>query len=121
MNMVQVSKEVIILHLMEHGFLNEERFAKSFARGKFNIKKWGKQRITSELKAKDISDYNIKEALKEIADEDYLDTFNSLAEKRFIAITETNKYKKRKKIADYLLYRGWESTLVYQKVTELVP
>lgn len=121
MNMIAVSKEVILLHLMEHDFLNEERFAKSFSRGKFRIKKWGKQRITQELKQRNISSYNIKTALKEISDDDYSDTFNKLADKRLLEIKETDKYKKRKKLADYLLYRGWESSLVYEKALELIP
>lgn len=119
-NMIPETHDIIIVHLIEHDFLNEERFSKSFARGKFRIKKWGKQRIVRELKFRDISSYNIKTALKEINEDDYLDTFNSLAEKRVIAIKETNIYKKRKKLADYLLYRGWESDLIYKKVNELI-
>jgi len=121
LNMIPEAREVIIVHLIEHNFLNEERFSKSYARGKFRIKKWGKQRITRELKFRNISAYNIKSALKEINDADYSDTFNKLAEKRFEQIKETNKFKKRKKLADYLLYRGWESQLVYAKVSELIP
>lgn len=113
-------RELILLSLMKDNFLNEERFAKSFARGKFRIKKWGKQRIVRELKFKDISDYNIKTALKEIDEQDYLATFDDLAEKRLKQITETDIYKKRKKLADYLLYRGWESNLVYTKINELI-
>ena len=117
--MIPEAIAVIIVHLLEHNFLNEERFSKSFARGKFRIKKWGKVRIIRELKFRDISAYNIKSALKEIDENDYLETFNALSEKKFEAITETNPYKKKKKIADYLLYRGWESSLVYAKVNEL--
>ena len=57
--MIPEAKEKILLHLMRHDFLNEERFSKSFARGKFRIKHWGKQRIIRELKIKNISSYNI--------------------------------------------------------------
>lgn len=120
MKMTSKEKEVIILHLLEHDFLNEERFSEAFARGKFNIKKWGKVRIVRELKSKRITSYNINQALKEINDTEYYNTFNTLAEKKLAQITEKNIYKKRKKLADYLLYRGWESTLVYNKVSELV-
>ena len=121
LNMIPEARDLIIVHLIEHNFLNEERFSKSYARGKFRIKKWGIQRITRELKFRNISAYNIKSALKEIDTDEYFDTFNDLAKKRFNAIKETNKYKKRKKLADYLLYRGWESNLVYAKVKELIP
>ena len=119
MSMIPEAREKIILHLMEHNFLNEERFAKSFARGKFRIKKWGKQRIVRELKFKGISKYNIESALKEISEVNYLNTLNELAEKKFNSITEVNIYKKKKKLTDYLLYRGWESHLVYEKVNSL--
>ncbi|MCF6278983.1 MAG: RecX family transcriptional regulator [Flavobacteriaceae bacterium] len=118
--MIPETHDIIIVHLIEHNFLNEERFAKSYARGKFRIKKWGKSRIVRELKFRDISAYNIKTALKEIGNKEYIKTFNELAQKRFDAIKETNKQKKRKKLADYLLYRGWESNLIYSKINELV-
>ncbi len=112
-------KETVILHLLQHDFLNEERFSKSFARGKFRIKKWGKVRIVRELKYRKITNYNINQALKEIDETEYYITFHKLAEKKFNQITETNNLKKRKKLADYLLYRGWETSLVYDKVKEL--
>ncbi len=119
MRMIPEAKEKIILHLLERDFLNEERFAKAFARGKFRIKKWGRQRIIRELKYKGISKYNIDTALKEISDTDYLNTFHELADKKYQSITESNKNKKKKKLIDYLLYRGWESHLIYDKVNEL--
>lgn len=119
MKLIPEAKEKIILHLIEHNFLNEERFAKSFARGKFRIKKWGKQRITRELKFRQISEYCIKIALKEIPENDYLATFHEIAEKKYASLTEQDSYKKRKKLIDYLLYRGWENQLVFDKVTEL--
>ncbi len=120
MRMIPAAKEQIILHLMQHDYLNESRFAQSFARGKFRTKKWGKQRITRELKARGISAYNLKLALKEISDTEYYSTFHTLAEKRFAAIPETNPQKKKKKLADYLLYRGWETHLIYEKINELM-
>tara|TARA_B110000902_G_C14021137_1_gene480361 strand:- start:179 stop:652 length:474 start_codon:yes stop_codon:yes gene_type:complete len=119
-NMIPETHDIIIVHLIEHDFLNEERFSKSFARGKFRIKKWGKVRIVRELKFRNISAYNVKTALKEIEESDYFNTFNTLALKKFDTITESNPYKKKKKLADYLLYRGWESNLVYEKVNELI-
>ncbi|WP_291964271.1 regulatory protein RecX [Maribacter sp.] len=121
MGMIPLAIDTIIAQLIEDRFLNEERFAKSFARGKFNIKKWGKNRIVRELKFRNISKYNITTALKEIEPEAYLTTLDDLAHKRLEQITETNIQKRRKKLADYLLYRGWESHLVYEKLQELIP
>lgn len=121
MQLIPQAVEKILLHLLENDFINETRFAKAYARGKFSIKKWGRNRIVNELKKRKISTYNITQALNEIDDNDYIKTLNELAEKRLKQITEKNKYKKRKKLADYLLYRGWESDLVYEKTVSLIP
>jgi len=109
----------IVVHLIQHNFLNEERFARSFARGKFRIKSWGKIRIVNELKQRQISAPNIKSALAEISEEEYLDTFNKLAESHWETIRETNTQKKNKKFCDFLLRKGWESNLVYGKMKEM--
>jgi regulatory protein len=122
MGMVQLAIDEIIPHLIHHKFLNETRYAESFARGKFRIKKWGRVRIVRELKMKGLNERTIKIGLKEISESDYEITFDTLSQKRLQQITsETDKYKKRKKLADYLLYRGWESHLVYAKAVDLIP
>ena len=121
MKMIPEARDKIIVHLLQHNFLNEERFAQAYTRGKFRIKKWGKQRIQLELKRRDISKTIITIALKEISDVNYYNTFHALAEKKVETIRETNAQKKRKKLADYLFYRGWESHLVYDKIRELIP
>ena len=109
----------IIVHLITSNFLNESRFACSFARGKHRIKQWGNIRIINELKFRKISTYNINLALKEISTEEYTATFHSLAERHWETIRETDSLKKRKKFCDYLLRRGFESNLVYEKVKEI--
>ena len=120
MHMIPEAIDVIIVHLLEHNFLNEERFAKTFVSGKFKIKAWGRRRLTFELKKKDISKVNINQALKAIENGEYIEVFNDLAEKKANSIKESDKFKKRKKLIDYLLYRGWESYLVYEKANELI-
>ncbi len=119
MHMIPEAIDVIVVHLLEHNFLNEERFAKTFVSGKFRIKAWGRRRLTFELKKKDIGKVNINQALAEIENTEYIEVFNALAEKRANSITETNIYKKKQKLIDYLLYRGWETHLVYEKAREL--
>lgn len=119
MRMIPEARDLIFLHLMEHDFLNEERFARSFARGKFRIKRYGKRRIEMELKQRDISTYNIKAALSEISDDEYIHVFEELSRKKFESVHESNVYKKRKKVADYLLRKGYESDKVYQILREL--
>ena len=109
----------IVVKLIEGNFLNETRFACSFARGKHRMKSWGKIRISNELKLRNISSTNITLALKEIAPEEYEATFDQLSEKCWNSLTEKDILKKRKKFCDYLLRRGYESNFVYQKAKEL--
>ncbi|MBU2949838.1 RecX family transcriptional regulator [Tamlana agarivorans] len=120
MFMIPEAIDVIIVHLLDENYLNEERFAKAFVRGKFRIKHWGKRRLTSELKQRDISKFNITQALAEIDDDEYIKVLTDLSEKRANLIKEGNTYKKRKKFIDYFLYRGWESHLVYEKAHEFI-
>jgi regulatory protein len=119
MHMIPEAIDVIIVHLLEHNYLNETRFAKTFVRGKFRMKAWGRRRLTFELKQKDISKVNINQALAEIDNAEYIEVFNGLAEKKANTMTETSTLKKKRKLIDYLLYRGWESHLVYEKAKEL--
>ena len=118
--LIPEAKEKILLYLMQHNFLNEERFSKSFARGKFRIKNWGKQRITRALKSKNISAYNIKTALKEIEEEEYLQTIYSITENRNNSIAEKNIYKRKKKLQDFLLRKGYEYDLIFKTVNEVL-
>ena len=111
--------DVILVKLISDNFLNEERFACSFARGKHRMKQWGRIRIVNELKFKKINIRLITTALQEISAEEYLTTFQVLAERNWESIRESNALKKRKKFCDYLLRKGFESNLVYEKVKEL--
>lgn len=120
MRMIPEAIDTIIVSLIKNDYLNESRFARIFVQGKFNIKKWGKKRLTIELKRRDISTYNINMALKQIPTSDYLNVFDALASKKAASLKETNILKRKRKLADYLLYRGWESHLVYDKVNELI-
>lgn len=118
MRMIPEAIDKIMVHLIQHNYLNEERFAKAFVRGKFRIKKWGKNRLIRELKFRDISKYSVDVALREITPEDYYSTLDELVKKRIDQVKEKNIYKKKKKVADYLLHRGWESHLIYEKLNE---
>jgi regulatory protein len=106
------ARDVILLHLLQHDFLNEERFAKSYVRGKFNSKKWGRIKIVNALKFKQISAYNIKTGLLEIEDQDYLDTLKKLAVKKTPLIKAKNKFERKKKLITYLLGKGYEFSLI---------
>ena len=114
-------KEAILTHLIEQNFVNEERFAQSFVRGKHNYKLWGKNRIINELKYRNISSRIIEIALKEIPETTYLSNFHALAEKNWENSTEQKGPKKNKKFVDFLLRKGYETSLIYEKLRELDP
>jgi regulatory protein len=105
--------EELISRLITENFINEERFAKSYAGGKFRIKKWGKVKIREALKFKGISEYCIKKGLQEIGDEDYRLSLQSLIEKRAEKEKEKNEYKRKHKISQYLIAKGYEADLVW--------
>ena len=119
LNMIPEAKEKILLHLLQHNFLNEERFSKAFARGKFSIKNWGRIKIVNELKFRNISAYNINTALKEIDEADYLKTLKKIAEKKWALIKEPNAYKKRSKLVNYLSSKGFETEFIYEVINAL--
>lgn len=118
LGMFQTAIDHILDHLVANNFLNEERFAQSFARGKHKFKYWGKRRIEQELKFRDISPYNIKIALKEI-EADYLSNFYALAERKWQNITEPSLEKKKRKWVDFLMRKGYESNLIFELLNDL--
>ena len=120
MKMIPEAIDHIIGYLIEHDFLNEQRFADSFTRGKFRIKNWGKNRIMRELKQREISPFIIKKSLRQISEDDYIQLLDNLANKRLKALNGKTQTEKKQKLASYLLYRGWENELVYDKIRELL-
>ena len=109
----------IISELIKANYLNETRFSQSFVRGKFRIKKWGKNRILQELKVREISSFNIKLGMKEISDDNYQKTFYELFEKRRREVKQLTKTEQKKKIFSYMSYRGWENSKIYETLRDL--
>jgi len=112
--------EDIMATLIEENFLNEERFARSYARGKFRIKRWGRVRIKQELKKRYISAYCIRKAMEEIQEEDYIDTLIKVLEKKKKQLKEKNPFVLRGKLAKYAISRGFESSVVWEMVKTLI-
>ena len=107
----------IVSTLINENYLNEERFAIQFAGGKFRMKQWGKNKIKQALTFKQVSDYCIKKALKEIDDLSYEKTFTKLAEQKLKTLkSERNIFVKKRKLQDFLLQRGFESDLIREVI-----
>lgn len=118
LGMFDTAIDHIINHLLENNFLNEERFAIAFSRGKHRSKRWGKRRIEQELKFRDISSYNIKSALKEI-EQEYLTNFYNYAAAKWEVMPNESLEKKKKKWADYFIRKGFETHLIYDFIKNL--
>lgn len=120
MRMIPEATDQIMAHLIQGGFLNEERFARAFVRSKFRQKGWGRLRIRSALQNRDISEGLIRRGMEEIQGPGYTEALDTLARKRWGQLaTEGNLERKKQKLVNYLQYRGWETELVYGKVREL--
>lgn len=107
--------------LIEAGVLNEERFARAFARGRFRMKQWGREKIKQQLRLKKVSDYCIKKAFTEIEDEEYEKTLNKLAYKKAHEIKgERSVLKRKSKLYRYLIQKGYERDLVADVINECI-
>lgn len=110
----------LIVHLIGEGFLNEERFAKAFAGGKFRMKNWGRIKIVSALEGKGLNGYCIKVGLAEIEDQEYLRTLEKILLKKLQDVLAEDSFTKRNMIARYAIQKGFESELVWVKVKEII-
>lgn len=113
MGLHQKEVEELISELITDNFLNEERFAITYARGKFRIKHWGRIKIKQQLKLKKVSDYCIKKALKEIDGDEYIDVLKKVMEKKAEKVNDKDPYIRKHKIAQYLNSRGFEQDLIW--------
>jgi len=112
--------DAILSHLITEGFLNEERFAKAFAGGKFRILKWGKLKIQRELESSGVSPRNIAIGLKEIDSSEYPQTLLSLAKRKSNQINEENIYKRKNRVARFVIGKGYEPELVWEIVNNFM-
>jgi regulatory protein len=110
----------LLSHLITEGYLNEERFAKAFAGGKFRVKSWGRIKITQELEARGLTKNCIKAGLKEIDEHDYLKTLETLIRRKAELVNEENPFVKRDKLARYVIQKGFEPDLTWSVIKEII-
>jgi len=111
----------IIVELISEKFLDEERFARSFARGKSNYKYWGRLKIKRELKQRDVSEYCIKAGLSEIDEAEYRAILKKLLEKKMREFMQLEDFFLRKKCVEFAYGKGYELELIWEVVFELLP
>ena len=117
--LIQEAIDTIILELIQFDFLNEERYARSFARGKFRIKKWGKLKIRSALKKRNVYFKCIDLAMLEIDEKTYLITLKEMLQKKNDILKETNSFNRKMKLIQYLVNKGYEYDLIHDALVEL--
>ncbi|HYG17697.1 MAG TPA: regulatory protein RecX [Ohtaekwangia sp.] len=105
--------EDILTGLITEGFLNEERFARAFAGGKFRMQKWGRIKIVHELEARGLTPNCIKAGLKEIDEQDYAKLLRDVLKKRAVQSTAENPFVHKDKLARYAIQKGFEPDLVW--------
>ncbi len=111
--------ELLIAELIDAGFLNEERFAIQFAGGKFRTRQWGRVKIAYELKQKRVGEYLIKKALKEIDEKEYKSVLKKLATRKWNSLKQEQYLNRLAKTTNYLLQKGFESSLISESLAEL--
>lgn len=114
--LIPEAKEEILLYLMKENYLNEERFTRSYIRGKFNIKHWGKTKIKMHLKQKGITEKLINRCYDEIHEDDYLKTVKRLYENYESKLKGLKDYQKKSKTITYLRSRGFEYEVILQVI-----
>jgi regulatory protein len=112
--------DAIIAVLIAERYLNEERFARLFARSKLRQKQWGAQKIRQALQQKRVSDYCIRQAMQELEAEEYQGILEVSARKKLAALQGESPYIQKNKLAQYLLRKGFESEAVWKLVGRLV-
>ncbi len=110
--------EEMIVYLIENNYLNEERFAKAYAGGKFRMNQWGRVRIKHEMRYKGLSDYCIKIGLAEIDEDDYLEAIKKMINRKANKDDFENPYLKKHKLARYIIGKGYEQELVWRLLDE---
>lgn len=113
------TKDKILTILIKENYLDEERYALAFVNGKFKIKNWGKQKIKKALAQKHISNRCIENSLNIIEKKEYVRVLEKLLRKKKESIKEKSNFIQNSKIANFLIQRGFESYLVWQKIKKL--
>ena len=109
----------LIEQLRKEKFLDDERFARTFARGKFRINRWGRVKIRYELAGRGIPEEIIRKGLEEIDEEEYLEAINNLVRKKLNEIKGQKKLTIRNKIFTFVSGKGFEADLISSAIKEL--
>ena len=109
----QTEKNKILDYLLDNRFVNDERFAKSFVRGKVNQSGWGVNKIRFHLMQKGIDKELIEEALGQTDEEVYRQRLIDILKTKSKTIKADSDFEKKRKLAAYAMQKGFEGNLVW--------
>jgi regulatory protein len=109
----------ILSRLIKEKFIDEERYSVAYVKDKFRYNKWGKVKIASALKVKNIPGEIISGALESIDDESYMDAVKNMISSHRKKIKARNQYDLKGKLLRFGLSRGFESHLLYDLLNEI--
>lgn len=113
--------ELLIAKLEDEGFLNDERFALTYAGSKFRILHWGKMKIRAGLRSKGVADNYIVQALESIDEELYLQCIRDLMVAKLLTLAAIKDARLLKqKVLLYLTSKGFEENLIFQEINKQI-
>lgn len=112
-------KAKILDYLLDNRFVNDERYAKAFVRGKVNQSGWGVNKIRFHLIQKGIDKNIIEEALGQTDEEAYKQRLIEILKTKSKTVKASNDFEKKRKLAAYAMQKGFEGSLVWEVLKEI--
>ena len=112
-------QEEIIEYLIDERYIDNQRYANSYTKDKFHFNHWGKYKISMMLRAKEIGNEEIEEALSQIEDEEYINKLQQILKDKFRSIKYSSEYEKKGKLFKFAQSRGFESSAI-SKIIDLI-
>lgn len=109
----------IIAYLIEERYINNQRYANSYAKDKFRFNHWGKYKISMMLRSKDIESETIEEALDQIDEEEYLEKLQQILRDKLRSLKYSSEYEKKGKLFKFAQSRGFESGAISKVIDSI--
>ena len=109
----------IIVYLIEEHYIDNQRYANSYAKDKFRFNHWGKYKISMMLRSKNIESEFIEEALDQIDNEEYLDKLQQILKDKLRSLKYSSEYEKKGKLFKFAQSRGFESSAISKVIDSI--
>ncbi len=111
----------ILEELESKGYINNLKFAEKFVHDKFEFNQWGPNKIRNHLRSKKINSAIIEQAIdSQLQSGDELSVIQDLFKKKKPSLLRTSPEKRKKKLFDYLLRKGFNSDIIFRHIDNLL-